>query len=137
VKALSVSALKADAALVTGVGALLTAIWAASGVSGFWPRDTLIWLGGVLVAHAGLTVSMRQPSRWPLTAGLLAQIVVSGVWWLCLVLEWLVGPSSGFWPGWVLVAVVVAGGAHFAVTVLLGRSRRTLTKRDRRVHEDS
>lgn len=128
-KALSVSALKADAALVAGVGGLVTAIWAATGDSDFWPKDTLIWLAAVLAAHAGLIAVARRPRRWPLTRGLLSQVAVSTVWWLSLVLVWLVGPSSSFWPGWVLIAVFVAACAHLVVSSLLRRLQRPLTER--------
>jgi len=119
VKPLSVAALKIDAAVVVGVSVLLTAAWAASGVSNFWPGDTLIWFGAVPLAHAGLIAVQRRPTRWPITRGLLSQIVVSGVWWLSLVLVWLAGPTSSFWPAWVLLAVVVAAVVHLAVNKLL------------------
>jgi peptidoglycan/LPS O-acetylase OafA/YrhL len=131
VKALSVSALKADVAFVAGVSVLVTGVWAATGDGNFWPKWTLIWLGAVLAGHAGLIVAARQPPRWPLTRGLLNQLVVSGVWWLALVVVWLVGASSGFWPGWVLLAVVVAAGAHLAVSTLLNRPQRVLTEQVR------
>lgn len=128
-KVMSVSALRVNAALVAGLSALLTAIWAAAGDSDFWPRYTLIWLGAVLVAHAGLIATSRRPPHRPLTRGLRSQLVVSAVWWLSLVAVWLVGPSSAFWPAWVLLALVVAAGAHLGVTMVLARSQRVLSER--------
>lgn len=128
-KAMSVSALRLNVALVAAVSALLTAIWAATGDSSFWPKYTLIWLGAVLVAHAGLIATSRRPPHRPLTRGLRNQLLVSAVWWLSLVAVWLVGPSSAFWPGWILLALVLAAGARLTVTTLVVRSQRVLSER--------
>jgi hypothetical protein len=124
VKAMSIRALKLDAAWVAVLSVLLTAIWAVTGVSNFWPKYTLIWLGAVLVGHAGLIATRRLPRHWLLTPGLVTQLVVSAVWWLSLVAVWSVGPSSGFWPQWVLLALAVAVAAHVAVTMLVTRGLR-------------
>lgn len=123
-KAMSIPALKLDAALVAVLSGLLTAVWAVTGASNFWPKDTLIWLGAILVGHAGLIATGRLPRHWLLTRGFVGQLVVSVVWWLSLVAVWLVGPSSGFWPQWVLLALAIAAAAHLAVTLAMTRERR-------------
>jgi signal transduction histidine kinase len=112
-------ALEIHGGLSGGIALLLTALWALTGHGGnFWPFWAIVPLVLVFAIHAGVEVAARRV-RGGFARGLAIHGWVVTALFLFLVAIWAMSSRGSFWPGWTLLGLAPALGAHY----LLGRNR--------------
>jgi hypothetical protein len=117
--------LRIHALAVTGVGALLTVVWATTSRGFFWPIQALLPLALTVAIHGWLVLLEERTLTHERFLGdkfFAAHIGLAAAMWLYLFALWLVGDRGYFWPAWALLGIATLVGVHF-VRVAARRER--------------
>jgi len=122
------------ALVFAGLNLFLVVLWLLTWPGYFWPVWTLLVLSVPLAMHAWVVFATQaRPSLWlryRLDTGF---AVHAGIWVIMLLFlsgVWAAAGGGYFWPVWILLAGVIATGAHAATLLLRGGPDTTaLTER--------
>jgi signal transduction histidine kinase len=102
----------------------MTIIWAATGQGYFWPEWVLLPLALLFAVHALVELVARKlPAGQPISKGVAIHAGVVAALFLFMTAIWAVTSRGSFWPGWALLGLGSAVGAHYVIVRSTRRDR--------------
>jgi signal transduction histidine kinase len=121
-------ALAIHAGAAAALGTSLVVVWAVTSRSYFWPAWPLCALAFTVAIHWVVELARRHENRLN-SAGLTRSFGIhAGVWASIFVFEvaiWALTDRGYFWPGWLLLGIVIVLTIHALVDRRAGRERLT------------
>jgi signal transduction histidine kinase len=112
------------ALVFAGLNLLLVVVWLLTSRGYFWPVWTLLVLAVPLAIHAWVIFATQvRASLWPRYRLDTDFAVHAGIWVIMLLFltgVWAAAGGGYFWPVWIMLAGVLATGAHAAALRLSG-----------------